>query len=118
MKKILVVEDNKDMQEIYRDLLKDKFEVIITGNTIDAEKELSRQKIDILILDIILPGEAGDTFLARMKQKDEYQNLSVIAITVLGDLTEHMRQVHQRLICIPKPFEKEQLIEAIARILE
>ncbi|MFC1723463.1 response regulator [Nanoarchaeota archaeon] len=118
MKKILIVEDNSDMQEIYKDLLKDSFEVIVVGTTKDAEEKLKQGRVDLMILDIVLPGESGDAFLARVKEIPKYSGLSVIAVTVLGDLSEHLQRIHEKVICIPKPFEKEDLIKAITKMVK
>ncbi len=117
MRKILIVEDNPDMQVIYKDMLEDIYNIIIVDNTGDAEVVLRTEDIKLMILDIVLPGENGDDFLVRIKENPQYTNLGVIAVTVLGDLSKHLESIHKKLICIPKPFEKEQLAEAIAKML-
>jgi len=117
MKTILIVEDHKDMQEVYKDILSEKYALVTVNNTQDAKKALEKKKIDLMILDIILPDESGDSFLVNMAENNKYDNLPVIAITVLGDVSTQLKNIKPNVICIPKPFDKRQLLKTIKQML-
>lgn len=117
-KKILIVEDDADMQQIYKIVLKEKYSLVMAEDTKDALKQLEKSKIDLMILDIILPGETGDTFLIRLKQMPKFKKLKVIAITVLGDITGQIKKIDPEATCIPKPFDKEMLLKEIEKRLK
>ena len=117
-KKILIVEDDIDMQRIYNIVLKEKYNLAIADNTKDALKQLEKNGIALMILDIILPHETGDTFLIKLKQMPKFKKLKVIAITVIGDITGQIKKIDPEATCIPKPFDKEKLIKEIEKRLK
>lgn len=117
-KNILIVEDDADMQRIYKIVLGENYNLIIADNTKDAMKQLEKNKADLMLLDIILPRETGDTFLAHLKQMPKYKKLKVIAITVLGDITGQLKKIDPEATCIPKPFDKEKLLKEIEKRLK
>ena len=116
--KILIVEDDTDMQRIYKIVLGENYNLIIADNTKDALKQLEKGGIKLMLLDIILPHETGDTFLAHLKQMPKFKKLKVIAITVLGDITGQLKKIDPKTTCIPKPFDKEKLIKEIEKRLK
>ncbi len=65
MAKILLVEDNQFLLTLLKNRLeKEKFEVLFAQNGYDALEILRKEKPDLILLDIILPGkQEGDTFL-------------------------------------------------------
>ena len=57
MKKILIVEDDRNMHEIYRDLFIDtgeKYELIYAATVEEAVEQLNAQDIALVVLDIIM----------------------------------------------------------------
>ena len=60
MAKILIVEDDLDLVETYTDLLEAKqFKVMSVPRASDAIQLITRNKPDVIILDLNLPGESG-----------------------------------------------------------
>ena len=112
-KTILIVEDDKDMRSVYEDILSGTYNLIIVGNTRSALPKLKTEKIDLMILDIILPTETGDSFLARIKQEARFRDLNVLCITVLGDVTRQLQAIDPNVICIAKPFVPDELLKAV-----
>jgi len=116
-KNILIVEDNKDMQIIYKNILGGKYHLLIAGNTKEAMFKLQRTKIDLMMLDIILPKETGDTFLVHIRQKPKFNYLKVLVVTVLGNITEQLRKIDPNVVCIAKPFDESNLLSVTNNII-
>jgi len=117
-KTILVVEDEKDMQAIYKDLLEDQYKVLQAFDTKEAMAKLKKHKVDLIILDVIMPRETGDTFFVHMRQMPEFKKIKVIVATVLGDLGPQFRRIDPVVVCLGKPFEKGVLLDIIKKSIE
>jgi len=92
MKKILVVEDEKDLRFFLKIALTQAgFEV---REAIDAEEALEKikeEKPDLILLDIILPGKSGFDFLIEIKKEPEFESIPVIIVSNLGQKEEIQR---------------------------
>jgi two-component system nitrogen regulation response regulator GlnG len=87
--------------------------------TVSAEQaflQLERQRPDVLILDVRLPGMDGLTALTRMRQLAP--ELPVIVVTAFGDLPTAVRAVESGAFdYLAKPFDLQQAIECVHRAL-
>jgi len=85
-KKILIIEDEKILIEMYRDKFSQAgFEVYLA---FDAEEGLAltrKEKPDLIILDILLPKESGITFLKWLRKEPELSSISVVAFSNYDD---------------------------------
>ena len=82
MAKILIIEDNNDINEILQDLLKEQHEVFPAFSGTEGLMLFRYEAIDLVLLDIMLPGKNGEEVLAEIRQGS---NVPVIIITALGD---------------------------------
>ncbi|RJR27307.1 response regulator [candidate division WWE3 bacterium] len=81
-KKILLVEDNKTLSDMYKDVLNDEgYEVITVGDGLEAEKIIRAEPWDLLLLDIMLPKMDGISILSDMKKSGVINNRPVIIIS-------------------------------------
>lgn len=86
---ILIIEDDNFLV----DLLEKKFrkQGYETRRAVDAKSAraaLESKKIDLILLDVILPGMDGFTFLAELKANDKHKNVPVVVISNLGQREE------------------------------
>lgn len=83
VKKILLIEDDQDLAELYEEVLASKFEVVVA---FDGKKglELARMKPDLILLDILLPEINGFELLKLLKTDPETKNIPVVVLTNLG----------------------------------
>ncbi len=74
-RQILVVEDEKDMQFILANILKEKgYETIITEDGRGALKEVKKGSVNLVLLDIRLPGMDGIKVLEKIKEIKRERN--------------------------------------------
>lgn len=111
MARILIVEDNNEIQEILRTLLSEEHEVIQAFSGTEGMIRFEQGDIDLILLDIMLPGKNGDQVLKAVR-KDS--SVPVIMLTALSD----KKLISQYLLdgandYIVKPFD---LDEVFARV--
>ena len=72
--KLLVVDDEENLRELYRLELEDEgYEVHTAANARDAISMLSTAKYNVIILDIQMPGMFGIDLMQRIKAQDKFQ---------------------------------------------
>ena len=111
MARILVIEDNSDIQEILRTLLTEEHEVIQAFSGTEGIMRFDQGGIDLVLLDIMLPGKNGDQVLKAIREQSQ---TPVIMLTALSD----KKLISQYLLdgandYIVKPFD---LDEVFARV--
>lgn len=120
MRQILIVEDEKDMQEIYRDMFSDQaeeYEIDIESNAAAALRRLKERTFDLIILDIIMEPMSGDSFFVHVRDDIKTMNLPILVASVLKpDLLEQLKKM-DHVYFLQKPITKEQLLEKINDIL-
>jgi PAS domain S-box-containing protein len=117
-KKILIVEDDSISYEYLKTLLQDygKCGIIQTSNGEDALKILELNKIDLVFMDIRLPGINGHETTKRIRKTDK--DIMIIAQTAFAsqkDLQESIKAGCNDYMT--KPIKKENLIEIINKYL-
>lgn len=111
MARILIVEDNNEIQEILRTILSEEHEVIQAFSGTEGMIRFEQGGIDLILLDIMLPGKNGDQVLKAIRQDS---SVPVIMLTALSD----KKLISQYLLdgandYIVKPFD---LDEVFARV--
>ncbi len=82
MSKILIVEDEKILAQMYRDKIQEAgHQADVVFSSEEATKYLKTKKIDLILLDILLPKENGLAFLKRIKKDKELSKIPVVAFS-------------------------------------
>lgn len=114
--RILVVDDDADIRRLVVDLLKrNSMAAIAAANVAEAEKALSAGRVDLVVLDIMMPGEDGLSFCRRLRSDS---HIPVIMLTALGEDVD--RIVGLELGAddyLAKPFNPRELTARIKAIL-
>ncbi|MEA2092796.1 MAG: response regulator [Patescibacteria group bacterium] len=86
MKKILIIEDEKMLTDIYEERFKrEGFEVYSAVSAEEGLKKTIGIKPDLIILDILLPRGNGTDFLEKMNKIDDLKDIKVIAYSNYDD---------------------------------
>jgi len=113
--KILVVEDNTVNLELFMDLIRmGGHECIHSTKGEDVLEIVKREKPDLLLLDIQLPGIDGMEVGKILRADEETKNLKVIALTAYamkGDKEMFLEKGFDGYI--PKPVKMKEFLEAI-----
>jgi DNA-binding NtrC family response regulator len=118
MDKILIVEDNRDMQFLLSSILKKEgYEAMIAGDGRKALKEIKGWSPNLVLLDIRLPVMDGMAVLEEIKKIG--RDPVVIMLTAYGDIKGAVQAMKLgALEYITKPFDNEELLIAIKRALQ
>ena len=122
MKKILIVDDNKDNQEILARRLEHlgSFEILVASNGQEALEVASRSKPDLILMDLRMPVMNGYEATRALRQMDWGKDLPIIAVT--AHAAEEHREKALAAGCsdfIPKPVIDYSVIQrAIQRLLQ
>lgn len=87
--KVLLVEDNKQVNDNVHEYLKNEFEVHSVFSGTDAMDSLRVKEYDLVILDLMLPGVDGMTVLSYVKSN--FVNTGVIILTAREELDEKIK---------------------------
>jgi CheY-like chemotaxis protein len=117
--RILLAEDDKNIQMIVRDYLEASgFEVWLTNNGEEALQILSQRVPDLLILDIAMPVLDGLELAKRVRQIPETAKLPLMALTARALPHDAARAYTAGCDSfIMKPFTPIQLLDEIRRLL-
>ena len=84
---ILVIDDDERLRVLLRRFLEESgFRVTDAGNASDARRILEGVAFDLLVVDIMMPGETGLEFLADIRKEN---TVPALFLTAMSDTAEH-----------------------------
>lgn len=117
--KILTVDDSTTIRKIVRKALKDyNCELVEAQNGVEGLAAASKEKPDLIILDITMPMMNGIEMLERMKSEKELKGIPVIMLTAESGkeaVTKIVRMGIQDYMV--KPFKGDELVQRAKKIL-
>ena len=116
--KLLYIEDDRDIQEIYLDILKESIEKVYSAYDGEEGYELYLSiKPDIILLDINMPKIDGLTLAKKIREVD--RDVKIIITTAYGEQDKLLKAIELYLIkYILKPIEPNILREAIKKAID
>ena len=113
---ILVVDDDEGIRNLVKQYLNNNNFLVTTAQSAeDAEKKIVNVKFDLIILDIMMPGQTGLEFTKKNKEK---LNTPIILLTAKGEASDRIEGLEIGADdYLPKPFEPKELILRIKNIL-
>ena len=116
-KHILIVDDDDRIRELLREYLQNNnFYTTTAKNSLDAKKKISLLKFDLIILDIMMPGQSGLELTREIKEKSDQP---IILLTAMGETSDRVSGLETGADdYLPKPFEPKELLLRIKNILK
>ncbi len=114
---ILVVDDDDRIRSLLKDYLSENNYIVSTAENADqAKKKLGYLKFDIIILDVMMPGQSGYEFTKDIKKKIE---IPIILLTAKGEVENRIKGLEIGADdYIGKPFEPKELLLRIKNLLK
>ena len=113
---ILIVDDDDRIRELVKEYLEEnKFIVSTAINASDAKKKMEMIKFDILVLDIMMPGQSGLSLTQELKKTD---STPIILLTAKGETEDRIEGLELGADdYLGKPFEPKELLLRIKNII-
>ena len=115
---ILVVDDDAETRALLREYLSRqgyRVTAVADGNAMDKALEETGVIFDMVVLDLMLPGEDGITLCRRLRKRD---NLPVIMLTARGEQVDRITGLETGADdYLPKPFNPRELLARIKSVL-
>ena len=117
-KSVLVIEDEPVIAEMISIILEVQgLKVISLADTGTARKKLQDKEVDLVLLDLNLKGEDGETFCAYIKGQDDLKHIPVILVSANMDI-ERVKERCGADDLIRKPFDVDQFMNKIGQYVE
>ena len=114
---ILVVDDDDRIRSLLKEYLNENNFIVSTAeNSEEAKKKLSYLKFDIVILDVMMPGQSGYELTEEVKKKIK---VPIILLTAKGEVENRIKGLELGADdYIGKPFEPKELLLRIKNIIK
>jgi CheY-like chemotaxis protein len=118
MPEILVVEDDPAIRGLVSEVLRDDgYRVREASNGVEALEQLSRQKPDLIVLDLMMPIMDGWTFVEECRSRPCCDDVPIVVTSASHDLprtADRLRSFGVRT-CLAKPFDVDGLLALVER---
>lgn len=118
MSKILIVEDDQDVQQLYKEVF------IGAGYEVDSattgEEALKKAHVllpDLMLLDLIIPGMDGFALLEKIKGDEATKGVKVVVLTNVYADKEELFQKGAENVLLKTDYNPDQLVEKVKNIL-
>ncbi len=116
-KKILVVDDDARIRDLLRRYLaQENYEVFVAEDAKAMSRVMVKERFDLIVLDLMLPGEDGLTVCKRMRSSKDFT--PIIMLTAKGEDVDRIIGLEVGADdYLPKPFNPRELLARISAVL-
>ncbi len=109
---VLVVDDNQENLKVVSNVLKGEgYQIALAISAADAEEILKEHPINLILLDVMMPGTDGFTFCRKLKSDERFLEIPVIFLTAKTEISDLVEGFSVGgLDYVAKPFQKEELL--------
>jgi signal transduction histidine kinase/DNA-binding response OmpR family regulator/ligand-binding sensor domain-containing protein len=120
MKKILIVDDNKEIVWMVSDLMADKYEILKAYNVREAFGLLDSDLPELIVADLMMPGELdGLDLVRRLKSNRFTSHIPIIVISARNSIEDQLEGLENGAdLYVTKPFNLSYLRTMIEQLIE
>lgn len=112
--RVLVVDDEPDLRALYSvNLSEAGHEVIMASNGAEGLDVLTRERPDVILVDLMMPVMDGYEFLQNLRKMPEHRRTPVIVVSAIA--TGGFSKKLGASGFVAKPFDADELISAVER---
>ena len=117
MKQILIVDDDHLVCKVLEEIVKTfGYKALVAHSAYAASKVISQEHVDMILLDLVMPGIRGTDFLRGIRRRGDKTPVLVISGSVQKDTARELLSSEISGIII-KPFHADRIKEDIRRVL-
>lgn len=115
--KVVIVDDDTRIRDLLRRFLSPEgFDVLLAEDSRALNRIMQRERVDLLVLDLMLPGENGLSICKRLR--DGGNKIPIIMLTAKGEDVDRIQGLeHGADDYLPKPFNPRELLARIQAVL-
>lgn len=116
MRHILVVDDDERLRKLLKDYLSTQnFRITTVANASQAKQALQGLAFDLIVLDVMMPGQTGVELTAEIREKSD---IPILLLTALGEADNRVEGLATGADdYLTKPFDPRELVLRIEKIL-
>src|SRR5213083_1181547 len=116
--RVMIVDDEEVLRDVLEVVLRrEGFDVVLAASGEEALNLLDTEDVDLIILDVMLPGISGIDTLRAIRIANP--NLPVVVITAFSSIYGAIEaRKHGAFHYIPKPFKNEEVVLTVNKALE
>jgi len=118
--RILVCDDEEGIRRSLKRVLEaEGYSVVTTASGPECLEKLQEYEIDLIILDLVMPGMDGGIVSSKIRENNEYDSIPIIYLSVLQSLPgeeERMKRMGVKYH-LTKPFENEDLVSKVKSVI-
>jgi two-component system phosphate regulon response regulator OmpR len=113
---VLVVDDDTRLRELLKSFLsRNGLRVSTAGNAAQARQQLDALHFDLIVLDVMMPGQTGLEFAGELRKQSD---VPILMLTAMGDPKDRIAGLEKGVDdYLGKPFEPRELLLRIQSIL-
>ena len=116
-KRLLVIDDDAKITALFADFFGDRYAVETAGNGLDGINAIVRERPDLVLLDINMPGMSGLQVLKDIKRMD--QRIPVIMVTANNEISVAEEALKNGAFAyLPKPFQLQYAAHLVAAAID
>ena len=119
MKKILIVDDEVQVVELISVTLRlNSYTRLEAMHASQALEQIAKNKPDLIILDLMLPGESGFSVFKKIRASETSRDIPVVFLTAMSDdqIQKHLTEITGAMI-FKKPWDVMELLSAIQTLI-
>ncbi|MBI2071315.1 MAG: response regulator [Elusimicrobia bacterium] len=116
-KKVLVVDDDTHTNDLVSETLKlEGYEVVQVGSGEEALALLETTSVDLILLDLLLPGMRGWKLAEELKKNPKTKSIPIVVISILSPEDTEMGKENPSVIgYVCKPFDLNVLVQEVKK---
>jgi len=117
---LLVVDDDLRLRNLLRRYLSENgFRVTVSGDAEEARANLKSFAFDLIVLDVMMPGESGLDLTRALRGRGAPPRVPVLLLTAMAEPEDRVNGLENGADdYLPKPFEPRELVLRIRNILQ
>src|SRR6202030_335823 len=117
---LLVVDDDARLRELLRRYLSENgFRVTVAADAEEARANLASFAFDLIVLDVMMPGESGLDLTGALRGTNRSPRLPVLLLTAMAEPEDRINGLEQGADdYLSKPFEPRELVLRVRNLLQ
>lgn len=119
-KKIMIIEDNKDLQDIYRHSFeKYGYDVVVKGDGLEGVMSVVEVMPDVILLDLMMPGMDGFGFLKKIREVESI-SIPIVVCSNISDVETINRAIKEGAegVLLKVDYSGKQLVDKVTHIMD